>query len=572
MEHGAFFSTFLDSIWALTFDLDGIKQVIDRFKAQGAATILDDKALNNALLASGLKGKEDYMFWFDFCNLVDKMNKPKPPPEIETFTKITSLLPNILLVGAPDGEGYKEAAVIGYPEALPQGLKETITAPEKLLVEPDQILILSLGSNGSLKTFIELVFNLAQQDAQRFGRGSPLDALAKEFEFDWQKDVFGQLSGTFQLYAVKPTGSGAWPEFLAVMELTDAEKLTALLEKIIDTAQKGVEKKGEGEEEEGLEEALKKFKGIKKHKLGDLTLFVFETERNGSDIPYTPAFGIVGKRFIFGTQPQVVRGAAKALKEPFEAGKFAELLKKAKGKTLFSYINLPQIVAYAYNTFIPMLRKKEAEDLEEMGIDLSLLPDVKPIIKHFSPITITSSVKDNFLVTEVTSERGFGSVGTAASALGYILLCVMSAESDPDARMLRQITSMERSVVNGLKVISGAQEMYKTKNGKYADNIDILIKNGLLNAWSVETETHDITILGATNDSWSAVANPKKDSILKRYYFIDQTGVVRMSESQKIGPDSPVFEPIKELPKQVEEKPKDRFEKTPEELVPKPVK
>ncbi|MCX7703571.1 MAG: hypothetical protein N2234_05670 [Planctomycetota bacterium] len=564
-EEAAFFDSFLGNIWALTFDLDGMKQVIDRFKAEGAATVLSDKTLNTALKASGLMGREEFVLWFDHNALYEKIQAAETPffelsPDLrQILAKMVKITPNTLLVGAPDGEGYKEVAVVSYAEGVPQEFKESVNVGEKLLVEPEQILMLSAGGAGLLRTYLEAILEAARSKELRWRGEIPLDAFARKFEFDVEKDVLGQLRGMLQFYVVKPAGSGAWPEIFAVAELTDAEKIIALLEKVIEAAQK--KEAEEDEEEYALDEILRFFANVKKHKVGDLTLFVFESERNGSaDVPYAPSFGIIGKKLIFGTQPQVVRGVAKALKEPFEAGKFAEVLKKAQGKNQFVFINIPEVISYAYNTFIPLLRKTAARELEELGIDLSLLPDVKTVRKHFSPLTISSYAKENSIVIEAVTERGFGFTGSLISVVGYVSLCAMAKELDPEARLLERLRREEARVVGALKMLATAQETHKIRIGKYAENLDTLIKAGFFNEYYVNLETHKLTILGVAGDSWSAVANPKEGSLLKRYYFVNQTGVVRMSNTAAIGPDSPLFEPITEIPKETQEKKIERQE------------
>jgi hypothetical protein len=95
-----------------------------------------------------------------------------------------------------------------------------------------------------------------------------------------------------------------------------------------------------------------------------------------------------------------------------------------------------------------------------------------------------------------------------------------------------------------LNALHEVQEKFKADNGQYATQMSQLKPYGtetfeaIAKYFSYELE------LSGDGSEWSCVASPTKPVVKGyklHYFFIDQTGIIRSSETEDVGPDSPVY-------------------------------
>lgn len=95
-----------------------------------------------------------------------------------------------------------------------------------------------------------------------------------------------------------------------------------------------------------------------------------------------------------------------------------------------------------------------------------------------------------------------------------------------------------------LVALHQAQEEYKKQNNQYATSIPQLKKLGaetfedFANWFDYKFE------MEGDGESWSCIARPAKPEVKGyklHYFYVDQSGVLRSSETEEVGPDSPVY-------------------------------
>jgi hypothetical protein len=100
----------------------------------------------------------------------------------------------------------------------------------------------------------------------------------------------------------------------------------------------------------------------------------------------------------------------------------------------------------------------------------------------------------------------------------------------------------ESMVASQLVAFHQAQEEYKKQNGEYATEISELNKQGVKAFIGIAGWFDYKLELKGDGESWSCIARPAKpeDNGYKMHHFyIDQTGVLRSSETEDVGPKSP---------------------------------
>jgi len=542
-------NAFIGDIWALSFDAESIRGAIDTAKNKQSAPFVTDVRIKKLL--SGVKESCNYdvALFGDSERIVKGLEGFVSNEVKEVLDEVLKLVPQFAYFATPKNKGYKETILIKYPNAVPQGLKDAVTIPTNLLAESERIFLYGLVSNGHLREWTAL-FRQMLDEVLREAPGEnplqrkPLAELEKSLEFSFEKDIVERISGTVEVYVVEPDGGGAFPEIFATAILKEPDKFIAIFEKM---AQKINEKAKTAECQPGDPWWDVPLLRIKKTIIGELTLFAIDFVKYSGEkfeFPYTPTIGIVKGKIIFGTSPQTVRSVARTLISPLPVDEtFKTVLKSAENKNIFVYLNLPRAAAYAYNTGVPALRSKYGKELKTKGVDLILLPDVRSFTRHFKPAFISASAKDSLYRIEVETEQGFGQLASIGGTFLYLGLSYIEHYFDPKAVELRKLAALDLKVVADLQKLSAAQsEFFKTEK-KYASSIDELINKKLLAENFPENTTHKIQILGA-GKGWSATANPRTESPLMRFYFINESGTIRISDSPQVGPNAKKWEPV----------------------------
>ena len=133
-----------------------------------------------------------------------------------------------------------------------------------------------------------------------------------------------------------------------------------------------------------------------------------------------------------------------------------------------------------------------------------------------------------------TAGMVLGLVGIAWQVL--FIIAVMSVYFMPEFRMA--------IVAENLRSLHQAQEEYEKKNGGFAGDLEQLRQFGAEPAIDTIKWFNYSLDLKTGEGEWSCTATPK-DTENYRYFYIDQTGVLRQSKSADVGPESPPYLPPK---------------------------
>ncbi|MCX7704208.1 MAG: hypothetical protein N2234_08975, partial [Planctomycetota bacterium] len=528
-------TTFWRDFWAFSFEVESLKRLLEIPEGKNFAE--EPSTCHLSVFCDGKR-------------LVEGLEGAVGVGVKEALSAVVKLFPQFIYFAEPKEKGYKERFLVKHSDSLPQGFRDTLNVPSQLLAEAGRIFLFGLVSKGHIHEWAGLFRQmldevLREMPGENPTQRKPLAELEKTLKFSFEKEIVERIDGTVEVYVVEPEGGGAFPEMFVVSQVKESDKFVEVISKIFDKIN---EKANRAKEERGVWWWATPFLRIKRSDAGGMILFTIDfVSHSGEklDFPYTPTIGISKDRIIFGTQPQTVRSVLRVLKEPLPIDEsFKTVLKAAEGKNLFAYINLPRIASYAYNTGVPALRSRLGKELKAKGVDLLFLPDVRTFARHFSPVVVSASAEGSLFKIDVETERRFGFITSVGGVLLYLALCYLEQYFDPKSIELRKLAALDLKVVGELQKLFNAQnEFFKTEK-RYASSLEELVEKKLLPEEFPQNSTHKFIILGAGKEKWSAVANPRPESALRRYYFIDETGTVRISDNPQVGPHSQKWEPL----------------------------
>lgn len=134
-------------------------------------------------------------------------------------------------------------------------------------------------------------------------------------------------------------------------------------------------------------------------------------------------------------------------------------------------------------------------------------------------------------------DRGFSLI-----ELLYVILIVaiVAALAIPNLLTSKK-AAYEASTISYLRSLSTAQELYKNQSGEFAGDFGSLASNNLIQLPEPEVLGYVVTLSSDGGQvSWSASASPVDAGVTgDRHFYVDQTGVIRESNSGAAGPTSP---------------------------------
>jgi hypothetical protein len=124
----------------------------------------------------------------------------------------------------------------------------------------------------------------------------------------------------------------------------------------------------------------------------------------------------------------------------------------------------------------------------------------------------------------------------ALLALGTIVSCSETKPAAPPAK-----APDESAAIEALRKVTEAQTNFIRRTRRYAQTFDELIKEHLLNAEPKKAETgYDFFLLPSPDaESYTITATPSAAGA--RYFFADQTGVLRAEKEKRATSTSPAL-------------------------------
>ena len=118
------------------------------------------------------------------------------------------------------------------------------------------------------------------------------------------------------------------------------------------------------------------------------------------------------------------------------------------------------------------------------------------------------------------------------------IFAVMAAVAIPSLTNSRKVANETRAI-GTLKSIATVQEQYKTRFGEFAPDFDYLEDAGYLD---ISFDAYEMMGWGATDATWFISIMPMTEADADKFFWCDQTGVIRYAEGEAAGPSSPPIE------------------------------
>ena len=117
------------------------------------------------------------------------------------------------------------------------------------------------------------------------------------------------------------------------------------------------------------------------------------------------------------------------------------------------------------------------------------------------------------------------------------IIAIILSLAIPSLQNARKSANEGRAIAT-LRSISTVQEQYKTRFGAYADWVGKLEDAGYI---AIRFDEYDVLYYSGETHRWYLSAGPRSPADADRYFFVDQTGVIRFSST---GPATSTDPPI----------------------------
>ncbi|MFH1421365.1 MAG: DUF3352 domain-containing protein [Planctomycetota bacterium] len=512
---------FLGTRFFLGLNRKTFEGIVDRYNSAVPQNSLESnenfKQIRNNCRA---KGSEIFFVYYDINTFMNSLKAILPPDQSGIFNDM-----GLLSMKGGGMASYLDKEIVsdvfytyvpGERKGFYKALSVEGTIDTKLYFPENEVIVLSSGLMN-----LDACWQYAMQEISKIAAQQGIELLSelKKFEenmgFSIDKDLLPGLSNNHSFYVAMPESGGPFPEIAILLGVKDKQKLSDCINKVV-------------------------------AKLGDITKRVMYEGCviNYIDIssllqtpqgtcPITPSFMVTDKYLIFAGNPQTIKKiAANFSKDLTPSGTIKELITNMPQNTtgLF-YINLAKRSGYLYNTITPFLK-----NVPGLEIDLGALPEAKTITKCFGTITGYQTVDKDGMQNRITSTSGptIVSLYVSAIAAAIIIPNMMRAQDIID---VDEQVDQDALAVSRLRVLHLAQEAYKADKSAYAETLLQLKQAEMIDeklaAGQVGKYIFVLTLDAPTK--WHAVAKPKG---FGRYYYVDETGVVKWSYSEDVGPDS----------------------------------
>jgi hypothetical protein len=528
-----FNATWLGTRWVLSLDKTTLHGVLDRYLEKGATSdsLEADKNFATVYAKCG-GGREEFFFYNDMSTLAGKFKDQIPPDagkllaDMGFFEDMVSGYGGLL---EPDGTSRELSYALLTEEHKMLDLVGKSKIDTSLYV-PSENIILWLSASYDLTESFNYVMNFLSTSLREQGKdvAEELKELEETLGFKLEEEFIKSLSSKVNFYVMLPQGGGAFPELALTASIANGELLNTAVSKFVDKM---------GEELKTTEYQGKK-------------LYYFSIDKflgEETEVPYWPTFTLAGNMLLVGSGPQVVKRMIGNLEKPVApTGNLKLALSKTpKDSYQFVYVDAKLGFSYVYNTILPFMHKKHAESFPEF-LDPAKLPPVEVLVKHMSYIYSFAAKDEKGSYGEVVSPAG----PLALPALGALIGAAAAIPSalpmgprgiGPAPPKGVAVEEGEAAALSHLRVLSSAQELYNVREGSYAANLEALAEINLIDkklaTGIVSGYMFDVQSDGPTK--WHAVARPLVPGEERRYFYIDQTGIIRVSKTPDIGPESP---------------------------------
>ncbi|MEM7234508.1 MAG: prepilin-type N-terminal cleavage/methylation domain-containing protein [Planctomycetota bacterium] len=117
------------------------------------------------------------------------------------------------------------------------------------------------------------------------------------------------------------------------------------------------------------------------------------------------------------------------------------------------------------------------------------------------------------------------------------IIAIITAVAIPSILNARK-SGNEARAISTLRSIVTVQEQYRTRFGNYANPFQELEAAGYID---IEFDAYDIVAYAALQNAWAMSIRPRTAQDADRYFFTDNSGVIRFSST---GPATVASEPI----------------------------
>jgi hypothetical protein len=530
-----FNATWLGTKWVLAMDIATLRGMIDRYKAQGvpADSLEASKDFSIVHKKCG-NGKEEIFLYYDMSSLMTSL-KDTMPPQIAKLWADTGMFDSAVYgYGAlleADGTSRELSFVLLPKEHKIQKLVGNSKINTTLYLPPENIILWLSGSNDWSETFNYMMNFLSTPMREQ---GMDLAESLKEVEevlgFKLEEELIKALKPTYNIYVMLPQGGGAFPELALTFDIEKSDLIGTAIEKFA--------KKMGGEKLRSTD-----YQG---YKIYYISIDEFIGEK--TDVPYWPSFTYAKNTLLIASSPQVLKRMIGNLEKPVApTGNIKAALDKTPKEAMqFAYVDMKKGFSYVYNTVIPYINKQYKDEIP-FEFDAAKLPPVEVFTKHLSYMYTFSTKDEKGMYGEIISPAGpltmpmLGGAIVAAAAIPMFMMGPGGMPPGPMGPMGPGLQgASEAATISALRTLSSAQELYNMRFGTYAGNLQMLAEKNMISQ-QLATGVRSGYIIDMQADGangWNVTARPLVPGKDKRYFYIDETGVIRSSEKPDIGPES----------------------------------
>jgi len=519
-------ATWLGPKWVFSWDRNTLNGIIDRYLSGGIATNSLESNKDFAAIRAKCGGTGgEFFVYTDTGPLLKRMEDSMPEDVGKIYANLglfEEMKSGYGAVIEKDGASREFSCLITPEKNKVLSLMGGTKIDTRLLI-PSENIILWLGGGFDLTAQYNYMMNLLASVMRE--QGEDLVELLEELEgeylgFNLEEEFVKAISkSSINFYIMLPEGGGAFPEMALTAGIADEKLIKQAIEKFAD-------KMGEGIKSTGYQ---------------GRTIYYFSVDKfagEDNEVPYWPSFSLAGGKLLAASSPQVLKRMIGNIEKPLEpSGEIKKALAAIpEGAYEFAYADTKKGFSYLYNTLIPYMFKKHKDDMPDF-LDPATLPPVEVFTKHLSFVYMFAAKGKNGAWSEIVSPSGPITLPLAGAFLGASI--AMESGMGGMGGFGGNRTAMEETAaIATLRTLSSTQELFNTRYGNYAGGLRALAEKNFIDKELATGVKYNymFEMKAEGPDKWHCIARPLTPG--KRYFFIDETGVIRLSNTPDIGPKS----------------------------------